>query len=324
MMHGLVLDANAPLFGRAREILRLQPLEIGWIRPALRLRSAVVAVESFALWGGVPRYWELATGERDPLNAATRLALDPLGVLHQEPDRLLVDDLQEPARSTSLLSLIGRGCQRSVELAGRLGVPATALSRPLARLVDLGLVVRDVPFGHTVRDTKRTLYRLGDPFLAFWFRFVEPNRSRLAMGQLPLVLADVRRAWPQYLGGAWEQIARDSVARTKVGGRRWLPAAAWWGAGLDRQPLEFDVIAQCSDDGDRVLVGEVKVSATAREVRGIAERLRRDATRCPDLVGKQIEVAVWVLRGSGEVSGVEVVRAEDVVGKPSHRDRSPT
>ncbi len=319
MMHGLVLDATAPLYGRAREILRLQPLEIEWIRPALGLRSAVAAVESFAVWGGVPRYWELAAGDRDPLAAAARLALDPLGVLHQEPDRLLVDDVQEPARSNSLLSLIGRGCQRSTELAGRLGVPATALSRPLARLVDLGLVVRDVPFGYTVRDTKRTLYRLGDPFLAFWFRFVEPNRSRLAMGQLPVVLADVRRAWPQYLGGAWEQIARDSVSRLEIAGRRWLPASSWWGADLHREPLELDVVAGCSDDRDRVLVGEVKVSATAREVRAIADRLRRDAARCPDLVGRQVEVAVWVLNGSGKVPGVTVVRAEDVVGRPRRR-----
>lgn len=316
MMHGLLLDANAPLYGRAREILRLQPLDIAWIRPALGIRHAATAVESFAVWGGVPRYWQLAAGERDPLAAAAKLALDPLGVLHQEPDRLLVDDLQDPARSTSLLSLIGRGCQRSMELASRLGVPATSLSRSLARLVDLGLIIRDVPFGHSVRDTKRTLYRVADPFLAFWYRFVEPNRSRLAMGQLPLVMQDVRRAWPQYLGGAWERIARDSVARLRIGGRNWRPASSWWGTGLDRRPLELDVVAECSEDRKIVLVGEVKVSATVREAKAIAERLRRDAVRCPDLAGRRIECAVWSLGGRGDAAGVAIVRAEQVVGRP--------
>jgi hypothetical protein len=205
------------------------------------------------------------------------------------------------------------------ELAGRLGVPSTSLSRSLGHLVDLGLVVRDVPFGYSVRDTKRTLYRLGDPFLGFWFRFVEPNRSRLALGQLPLVLADVRAAWPQYLGGAWEQIARDSVARTEIAGRRWLPASAWWGAGIDRQPLELDVVAACADGTKRVLVGEVKVTATAREIAAIAERLRREVARCPDLVGYDVDFAVWILRGSARVPGVTVLRAEDVVGAPGRR-----
>lgn len=68
-----------------------------------------------------------------------------------------------------------------------------------------------------------------------------------------------------------------------------------------------------------VLVGEVKVAATAKEVHAIAERLRRDAARCPDLVGTRIEVAVWVLEGRGEVAGIPVVRAEQVVGTPKHR-----
>jgi len=316
MMHGLVLDATAPLYGRAKEILRLQPLEVSWLRGALKLRTAEAAVEHYALWGGVPRYWQLASGIRDPLAAAARLCLDPLGVLHQEPDRLLADDVQDPARSSSVLSLIGRGCHRLTAIAGRLGVPATSLSRPLERLVDLGLIVRDVPFGRTVRDTKRTLYRLGDPFLGFWYRFVEPNRSRLAMGQLDAVVADVRAAWPQYLGGAWEQLARDRVAHLEIGGRRWRPATSWWGMTIDGEPLQFDLVAESADAPRRVLVGEVKLAATTAEVRAIAERLQRNATRCPELVGKNVEVAVWVLRGRRQVPGVTVLGPEDVVGRP--------
>lgn len=325
MMHGLCLDATAPLYGRAKEILRLQPLDVPWLRVALRLRTAETTVEHHTLWGGVPRYWQLAAGRGDPLAAAAQLCLDPLGVLHQEPDRLLADDVQDPARSSSVLSLIGRGCHRLTEIAGRLGVPATSLSRPLARLVDLGLIVRDVPFGRTVRDTKRTLYRLGDPFLGFWYRFVEPNRSRLAMGQLDAVTTEVRAAWPQYLGGAWEQLVRDSVARFAIGGRRWHPASSWWGTTVDGAPLQLDVVAACTDDPRRVLVGEAKVTATSAEVRTIAERLRRDAARCPELIGKSVEVAVWVLRGRRQVPGITVLGADDVVGRPEglakHRRR---
>jgi AAA+ ATPase superfamily predicted ATPase len=322
MMHGLVMDATAPLFGRAREILRLQPLELPWIRPALRLRRATEAIAHFAIWGGVPRYWELAAEHKDPFAAAKHLCLDPLGVLHQEPERLLLDDLQDPARSTSVLSLIGRGCNRLSEIAGRLGTPATSLSRPLARLVDLGLVIRDLPFGRTMRDTKRTIYRLGDPFLAFWFRFVEPNRSRLATGQLDIVASEVETSWAQFLGSAWERIARDSLPRLQIAGRRWRPASAWWGMTGDRKPLELDVVAECADDPRLVLVGEAKVSATAREVRRIAAELQRNAARCPELVGRRVQPVVWVLRGRPRVPEVTVLSAEDVVGKPPRVVRS--
>ncbi|MFH1144514.1 MAG: ATP-binding protein, partial [Candidatus Eisenbacteria bacterium] len=77
MMQGLVLDRTAPLFGRAVEILKITPLPAGWILPGLSLPDAVAAIEAFAVWGGVPRYWELAAGYPS-LDAAVReLILSP-------------------------------------------------------------------------------------------------------------------------------------------------------------------------------------------------------------------------------------------------------
>ncbi|MBK8101459.1 MAG: ATP-binding protein [Planctomycetes bacterium] len=316
LMQGLVLDATAPLYGRARQILHLQPLELPWIRPALRLRTAAAAVEHWAVWGGVPRYWELATGYRSLFAAISGLALDPNAVLHHEPERLLRDDAQDPAAAATLLSLVGRGCHRLSEIAARIQRPATSLSRPLARLIDLGLLARDVPFGRSTRDTKRTRYRVADPFLAFWFRFVEPARSRLAAGQLDLVLAEVKRQWPQYLGQAFEQVVRDSVPRLTIAGRRWGPAVAWWGQTADGQPLEIDLVATSVQDHDQLLVGEVKLAATASELHAAAERLRALAPRCPELAGKQLHFAMFVLRGPAKEPAVTVVTAEQVVGRP--------
>ena len=73
MMHGLVLDAKAPLYGRAQEILKIEPLHPHWLKQALHLRTAREVVEHFAVWGGVPRYWELVVGHRglwvEPISA---------------------------------------------------------------------------------------------------------------------------------------------------------------------------------------------------------------------------------------------------------------
>ena len=59
MMHGLVLDASAPLYGRAREILRIQPLEFGWLTDAFPRKTSRELLEAYAMFGGIPRYWEL-------------------------------------------------------------------------------------------------------------------------------------------------------------------------------------------------------------------------------------------------------------------------
>ena len=57
MMQGLVLDGSAPLYGRAVEAFALSPLPAGWIGEALGLADPADALQAYAVWGGIPRYW---------------------------------------------------------------------------------------------------------------------------------------------------------------------------------------------------------------------------------------------------------------------------
>jgi hypothetical protein len=291
MMQGLVLDRTAPLFGRAAEVLRIGPLDAGWIRSALRPSDDRRAIEAYAVFGGVPRYWELAADYPDLGTAMRRLALSPLGVLHDEPSTLLLDDIREVTQASSILTLIGSGCHRLSEIAGRLGKPATSLTRPLARLIDLGLVHRDLPFGAAAQNSKRSAYRIADPFLRFWFRFVEPNRSRLEARLLEAVARDVERDFPLHVSGIFEDLVRRSVPRARYFDQTWGPAASWWGPGRDRSPMELDVVAE-STDRRRLLVGEVKWSERLVSPRELAE-LRRKAANLPLAEGKEVHLAVW-------------------------------
>jgi AAA+ ATPase superfamily predicted ATPase len=294
MMQGLVLDRTAPLYGRAVEILKVGPLLAGWIQPALHLRDPIEAVRAFAVWGGIPRYWELAADLPDLQTAVERLALSPLGVLHEEPTTLLLDGTRDTAQAASLLSLIGQGCHRLSEIAGRLGKPATSLSRPLQRLIELDLIRREVPFGVSPRSAKRTRYQIDDPFLRFWFRFVEPNRSRLEAGRLAAVSKDVKRDFSQHLGGVWEELARESVPRLDVLGQRFGPARRWWGAGVDQKPLELDVVAE-SEDGKSLLLGEVEWAEPTDTLR-LAAELRRKAAGLPFREDRDVRFALWTKR----------------------------
>jgi AAA+ ATPase superfamily predicted ATPase len=126
MMEGLVLDASAPLYGRATEILRVAPLNVGEVPRALGVKEPRRTIEAYATWGGVPRYLELAARFRSWRSAVRELVLDPLGVLHEEPARLLLDDFRDVVQASSVLALVGSGCHRVTEIAARLGRPATA------------------------------------------------------------------------------------------------------------------------------------------------------------------------------------------------------
>ena len=314
MMHGLVLDATAPLYGRAREILRIQPLGAGWLGEALGIREPRNILDAYALWGGIPRYWELAANYTDTWEAMQALALDPLGVLYQEPERLLADDLRDSVQTNTILSLIGQGCQRASELAGRMERPATALSRPLQVLTDLGLVLRETPWGIPEKDSKRSFYRIADPFLCFWYRFVETNRSLLEARQIVPVREMVREGWPQHAGGIWELLCRQAVTGGTLGGHAWGRAARWWGNGLDRKPMELDIVAE-SLDGKALLVGEAKLSVKGQE-KAVAARLQAKIRQFPAAQGRKVVPCLFHADGkAAAVTGVQMVAVADVLAR---------
>jgi AAA+ ATPase superfamily predicted ATPase len=309
LTQGLVLDRTAPLFGRAEALLPVGPLPAGWIQTALGLRDSA-AVEAYAVWGGLPRYWELAADYEDLDTALRAIVLSPLGVLHDEPRTLLLDDTRDTVQAASLLSLIARGSHRLSEIAARVERPATSLVRPLQRLLDLGFIRRDVPFGSTVRDTKRTLYHVADPFLRFWFRFVEPARSRLEARQIEDVALQIGTTFAHHAGEVWEDLARASVARLGAFGYRWQPASRWWGPGLDRHPMEIDIVAE-SEDGRALLVGEARWSRDVDLAR-LAAELRRKAAVFPLAHGRTIHLAAW-LPGTRSGRSLKVFSAGDVL-----------
>jgi AAA+ ATPase superfamily predicted ATPase len=254
MMQGLTLEPTAPLWGRAREIIKLRPIPAGHIGSAFQLAHAGDAVRAWALWGGIPRYWELAASFSSSRDAADALVLDPMGPLHDEPARLLLEELPSATSLRPLLDAIGAGAHRVSEIAGRIGQPATSLARPLSRLLELDMVVRETPFGEPERSTKRALYKLADPFLRLWFGVVAPRRSQLLMATRKgrLQLLDARL--PYLVASAWEDLCREAVPKlgTALGPVSWGPAQRFWsGAGP-----EWDLVA-AGDDGS-VLIGEAK------------------------------------------------------------------
>ena len=276
MMHRAVLDAGAPLFGRAVEAFALRPLRAGYLADVFEFDRFSDLVRLYALWGGMPRYWELAVPFGRDLDAAVdSLALDPSGPLHHEPERLLREEIPPATALRPLLDVIGSGSHRLSEIAGGLGRVTTSLARPVAALAEMGLVRREVPFGSDPTSGKRSLYRIDDPFLRLWFRVVAPHRAALSASPPESRLRYWHRHKRELEGSAWEELCRAAVP--------WLhrtdhplahlgpfePAQRFWHGSAP----ERDLVAR-SVDGRRVIVAEARRSANsasaARLLAGLA------------------------------------------------------
>jgi AAA+ ATPase superfamily predicted ATPase len=258
MMYGLALDSASPLYGRSDEIMRIKPMTVNHLQEYLNL-SSLEAIREFAVWGGVPRYWEIRKQSNSFEEAIKTNVLDQYGILYEEPERLFADEMRTSVQAFSVLSLIGSGCHRISEIAGRLGKPATQLSRLLGFLTDLGYIRREIPFGESIRSTKKSLYKIDDPFLNFYFTYLVPNKSRLEFGMVDQVLTDISRDYDKYLSGLWESLCRNAVPFIEIQGKQFNPASRWWGNGVDGKPMEIDLMAE-STDKLTLLAGEVKWS----------------------------------------------------------------
>lgn len=255
MMQSAILDPLAPLYGRADELIKLQPISIGYIKQALKLKTARDIVESYAIWGGIPRYWELASKTTGNLiSIIDQLVLDPMGPLNEEPQRLLYQESPPAIHLRPILDAIGLGANRLSEVASRMEVPATALGRPIERLIELDLIQREIPYGTDPQNSKKTLYKIKDPFLRFWFKVVSSRRSLFSQ-----VSSSIRQQWlkeelPSLFSATWEELCRSAVpALSENWETIYEPAGRFW----QGQDHEWDILSQ-SPDGRYFLIGEAK------------------------------------------------------------------
>jgi len=277
MMYGLFLDSSAPLYGRADEILKLTPIRLPYIQEALNL-DAISAVEEYAVWGGVPRYWELRENRNSLDDALWHNILSANGSLYEEPIKLLQDDVKDIVKASTIMSYIGAGANRLSEIAARCNEPATNLSRPLKKLINLGFLGKDVPFGIDEKNAKKSLYKIVDPFMTFYYQFVVPNRSFIELGRrLPIEQA-LTYNFSNYVSMQWEKMCRDAVTGNLVNGIVYGKAKRWWGSVLneDKKPeqVEFDVMAE-SLDKKYLLVGECKWTTRENGKQLTADLLRK-------------------------------------------------
>jgi len=199
-----------------------------------------------------------------------------------------------------MLQAIAYGCTEPNQISQRIGRPVTSLSGALAFLVDLGLIERRVPF--TVPNperTRTTRYVMADNYLAFWFRFVLPNRSSLEQEQSAYVWdTKILPRLDAYVGPRFEALCRQFI-RLEPG--RWLhdvpELAVWWDAHD-----ELEIVGH--DAGTVVLAAEAKWTNNPIDL-SVLSTLQRRVARFPR-VASDAQLALF--SRSGFTPEVEAAR----------------
>lgn len=288
-----LLGYRSPLYGRIDLVKRVQPLKFHHMFEWFPGASFEGALAVYAVTGGVPRYLEFFSSST--LEEVKRVTLNPDTLPFRDAKLILEEELPEPRRYFLVLEAIASGRTKLSEIAQYSSLEPYKLPYYLGVLRDLGYVAYERP----LLEGKRGVYRVADPYFAFWFRFIHPFFEELESGITERALAYFERNFNAHLGQVFERVAGELLLSKLKHAR----AGRWWKGGE-----EIDLIALDEEAGTAYFV-EFKFS---REVDAEAEarKLKRKAELFKWRKGSRKEVYVVVARSFSR-SGGEAVAIDE-------------
>ncbi len=213
MMERGLLSYQAPLYGRATSLLKLQPLPFSTTRSFFPNYKPDERVAVYAMVGGIPAYWEMFNPQKS-LNANIRsVFLGAVKLLQDEPRLLLQDFVNEPHNYVAILRALAHGHRTPNEIARFVGIPDKNVPSYVNNLISTGFVERRTPVGAPV-SSRAGRHFITDPFLRFYFRFLSSRQSQLALGVHAQTLAEIQKHLIDFIGTyTWEELCREWLLR---------------------------------------------------------------------------------------------------------------
>jgi AAA+ ATPase superfamily predicted ATPase len=300
-------EADQPLYGRRTARLLFGPFDFADAVAFMPHLGVLDQLAAYATFGNLPGHLAMIEPDAPLAESAADALLDPSGPLVDDAQHMLDAFLADARIHYSILEAIATGDHTWSGITRRVGQGGGSLLRPLRWLEDMGLVARVVPITDPApQRSKRALYRITDPYLAFWHRLVAPLIHSGALG-----LVEPRRLWsdiveprlPEHLGPVFEEVCRQFVRRGARLPFAPLRVGEWWDADSRQQ---LDVVAV--GDGGRLLVAECKWGAVTRE--DLTSLRTRAALVAAELGGApETHLAFFSARDEADASVREAVTA---------------
>lgn len=259
--------------------LAVHPLEYRHAAAFYPRWSAADKVRAHGIWGGLPGVLAELDGTKPLFVNLEASTLTRGAKLYDEPDWLQYTDLRGNAIYSSIVRAVAEANRKATDIAS--AVRSKSDIQPyLDRLLESQILERRTPLLPTGERPKTSLYYVSDQFLAYWYRFVNPERSALERGQRARPLKRIKEGLDKYISeDAFERIGRAYLWEAYVAKR--LPrglnvdrVGSWWIGRGDRQD-EADVVAYAGRE--LVLIGEckwTKALASEDDLRGLDKILR--------------------------------------------------
>ena len=255
-MYNTTLSYKSPLYGRRTGQMKLNPIGFYDFQNFFPDLSFAQLVEYYAVAGGVPKYIEIFDPDKSIFENIEVSILNKNEYLYHEPRFILNEEVTEATNYFSILQTIAHGEHKIGNIAARLNISASNLTKYIEILIELDILERQVPVTEKFPNkSKKGLYFIKDNFFRFWCSYIFPFQSQLEMENIGYVLEKVQNSFSMFVAPIFESVSAELVAHWNASGL--LPAHFQrWGRWWDRDS-EIDVIA-LNEETKEILFCECK------------------------------------------------------------------
>jgi AAA+ ATPase superfamily predicted ATPase len=244
IMQRIFTSAKEPLFGRADNIIKLAPFDLGTIKTILRdhrpqfSNDELLALYTFT--GGIPKYLELFCDNTSlTINGMIDFMVRDNSPFIEEGKHLLIEEFgKNYGMYFSILSAISGGitAQSGIEAA----VGDKSAGGHIKRLIeDYNILVRRRPV-MAKEGTQAVRYEITDNFLQFWFNYFDRYRSLIEIKNFTALRALVKADYRTYSGRMLERYFRQQFAESQ----EYKLIGSWWAPrGGPAEQNEIDIVA---------------------------------------------------------------------------------
>jgi len=253
-----------PLLNRDDNFFKIPPLSPTFIKQVMVDQNRYSA-ENMLLWwclsGGIPKYleWLSNTGENalvdvgsDASSTEVKLVFDELisssSPLIKEGVHRLVEDFGSEHRTYfDVLGAIANGYTARSRIENYLNIGIGTILQNLESDFDIIAKMRPITSKENSRDVR---YKIVDPFLRFWFKFIYSNRSAVEMENFDYIKKLLNRDFDTFSGIELEALCEAILIESKQFNR----IGSYWD---NKGENEIDIVA-INDFDKKILIVEVK------------------------------------------------------------------
>lgn len=317
-MEKKVLGEKSPLFGRRSGQIFLKPfsfLEAAEFHPQW---SNAEKAKVFFICGGIPYYLKFFSPSDSVDTNIRRNFLNEFSALAKEPEFLLREELKELRKYFGILTALSTGAATIQEIAGITGIDAKALFYYLNSLMELGYIMRRYPLVAPKPNPKQVRYRLQDPLLRFWFRFIYPNGSAIyQMDEKSAFMNLIKPHLESYFGYCFEALCRDALRLLYQ--KEGLTCSYEIGEYWDKD-VQIDIVGLRQDDV--IDIGECKWGQIS-SIRQLSEGLKAKIAAYPNQANKTIHARLF-LRTRQNLPDHDDIRAQTLDDLYALEDITPS